>query len=52
MFEKVKKNERAGLSEDLIDMLEEEDLRRVICGDKLGIPLEIDSLAKSAKMQA
>jgi hypothetical protein len=52
MFEKVRKNDRSGLSEDAIDMLELTELQRVINGAEVGEPLKLDILTKSAKIQA
>jgi hypothetical protein len=52
LFEKVRKNDRSDLKEDIKHILEEEELQTVINGAGLGTPLDIDILTKSAKMQA
>ena len=52
MFEKLRKDDRSGLDADVTHMLEVEELQTVIDGARLGDPLAIDILTKSAQMQA
>lgn len=52
MFDKVRKNDRSQVNEDIAHMLEVSELQTVISGAKLGAPLQKDILTKSALMQA
>jgi len=52
MFEKVRKNDRAQIPQDITQMLEVSELQTVINGADLGEPLDMEILTKSAQMQA